>query len=123
MKQNIYNDFIYSIYLHSDEFHNFLREHIIDVNAKDNRGRTPLMKSFVELGPDMTCILLSIGADVKVQDINGDTALHIAASRDAEIVELLLKFGSDKNIKNKRGQLAIDVAKESNNLEALKILK
>ena len=49
--------------------------------------------------------------------------MNLAASKDAEIVELLLKFGSNKNIKNKRGQLAIDIAKESNNLEALKILK
>ena len=45
--------------------------------------------------------------------------MNLAASKDAEIVELLLKFGSNKNIKNKRGQLAIDIAKESNNLEAL----
>lgn len=119
----LYNDFIYSIYKHSDEFHNFLREHITDMNSKDVSGKTPLMKSITELGPDMTCILLIIGADVNIQDENGDTALHFAALKDAKIVELLLDYDCDATIKNKKGQSAMDIARLVNNLDAVKILE
>ena len=48
--------------------------------------------------------LLALGADVKLQDKDGDTALHGAAETgNVEIMRLLLDKGADPNAKNKQG--------------------
>ena len=56
--------------------------------------------------------LLNKGADTNLQNYNGDTPLHLAASCEMEyIVKLLLHYNADVNIRNKKGETAVNSAK------------
>ena len=57
-------------------------------------------------------ILLRAGADInEVHDTFRDTVLHIAAQRgNAEIIKLLINNGADRNIKNRDGKTAAELA-------------
>jgi ankyrin repeat protein len=53
----------------------------------------------------------------------GDTALNAAIVYGYnDIVKFLIEKGADKYIKNKEGKAALDVAKDNQNQEAIKIL-
>ena len=50
--------------------------------------------------------------ELNIQDENGNTALHLAASQgDKYIVEKLLKAGADTDLQNSRGQMAKNVCR------------
>lgn len=61
--------------------------------------------------PDMLKLLLENGADANLRDSDGFTPLMWAARRnDAASAALLIEKGADPQIKNNRGQTAMDVA-------------
>ncbi len=68
---------------------------------------------------DIIKILAKKGKDViDVQDTNGNTALHIAASKgEKDVVEILIKAGARKDIKNTRNKLPYDYAMDKYNRE------
>ena len=82
-----------------------------DVNAKDNKGRSPLhregskQKEVVEL-------LIAKGADVNAQDKNGWTLLYRQAEQAdrKEIAELLIAKGADVNARDNDGQTILKLA-------------
>lgn len=83
------------------------------VNQKDNLGNTPLhlalQPSFRDDGTEGATELLRAGADPLLADGNGNSSLHIIASRlhEAEFRELfkdLLNRGCDINARNKQGE-------------------
>ena len=50
-------------------------------------------------------MLIDAGADVNIQDNNGNNPLHLASVyRSDDIVDLLLRNGSDPSIKNNDGR-------------------
>jgi ankyrin repeat protein len=54
---------------------------------------------------------VSQGADVNSTDAQGNTALMCSAARGlVQNVELLLQFGADASLKNRRGKTALDLA-------------
>lgn len=56
-------------------------------------------------------LVLERGADVRVTDAGGDTAMHGAASVGfTAVIQLLADRGADLNAKNKRGQTALALA-------------
>ena len=58
--------------------------------------------------------LLDMGADVNLQNKDGDTPLHIAARYEMEyIVKLLLHYNADVNITNKKGETAVNLVKNN----------
>jgi len=66
-----------------------------DVNAKDNRGMTPLHKAAYYGRRQMAKVLVAKGANVNETDTAGQTPLHIAADFGAKFVpELLLANGA-----------------------------
>ena len=82
-----------------------------DVNARDDKGWTPLMyvvdKGYVLLVEP----LLTAKADPDVRAPDGATALFMAAAHGhSEIIEPLMKAGADPTIKGPKGKTATEVA-------------
>lgn len=58
--------------------------------------------------------LLCMGAKANLQNYDGDTPLHLAATYEMEyIVKLLLHYNADVNIANKKDETAVDSAKNN----------
>ena len=74
-----------------------------DVNAKDKRGRTPLLFAAIGGHKEIAEILIAKGADVSPKSPEykaGITPLHEAAFHGhKEIVELLIAKGEDVRVK------------------------
>ena len=86
-----------------------------DSNAKNNYGETALMslaKTEKKEVKELLDVLLRSGANINAQDDFGDTAL-IHATRERRITSVIafLNAGADANIKNKKGERAIDFTK------------
>lgn len=71
----------------------FLKREEIDVNGKDDQGRTLLMMSISDLSEpesfDFIKFLIERGADPKMTDVNGWTVLHKLASHNTKTVHSL----------------------------------
>ena len=65
--------------------------------------------------------ILEKGADVNIQDENGNTAFLYAALyyQNPDILDLLIKYGADKNAKNVLGANAAIIAVYNNNIDIL----
>jgi len=118
----------------------------VDVNSRDNQGRTPL--HLVDVGGlEVPLLLLEGGADPSIRDNDGNTLLHAVAQwgrfkiqqqiqiDDAEeermfdytshyivgswckgILLLLLEHGADPGVRNDNGQTPLHVASREGNL-------
>ncbi|TMW65175.1 hypothetical protein Poli38472_009342 [Pythium oligandrum] len=96
-----------------------LSEGMVDPNARDARGRTPLMMATIEktswnVGEKesdrlrIVQLLLDYGADVSPTDESGNTALHYATvGEHLDVVALLLSSGADPNVQNVYGDTAL----------------
>lgn len=101
-----------------------LIEHNAGVNARSKLGRTPLMIAARVDGNSATvALLLSKGADPRLSDSLGVTALHQAAhAGDVESIRLLLAKGADVNALDKKGDSALMGAAGHGSLEAVRLL-
>ncbi len=69
-----------------------------DLESRDDKGHTPLMKSVIYRNTELLQFLLDQGANPNVSDSQGDTPLVWAASKNQnEMVTLLLQHGADPN--------------------------
>lgn len=94
-------------YLHRELLPIFL-DRGVDVNHRDNLGRTALM-----LNPckDMVKELLRAGADITLADSEGNTALHHALIEYSEdTARYLIKKGADYSCPNNDGETPADLA-------------
>mgnify|MGYP005628010029 CR=1 FL=1 len=83
----------------------------IDVNKKDEYGRTPIHIAAFWCTPEICSLLLSEGADVNARDRIGQTALHVALeSRSCLVAELLISRGADLDAKDIYGQRPLHIA-------------
>ena len=101
-----------------------LIEHGANVNACSKQGRTPLMLASLRPGGSETvALLLEKGADPKVKDGRGDTALGLAATiGEVETMRLLLAKGADAAEANNKGERPIILATKSKRAEAVSLL-
>ncbi|XP_010873705.2 E3 ubiquitin-protein ligase MIB2 isoform X2 [Esox lucius] len=58
-----------------------LKEGRCDVNIRNNRNQTPLQLVVTQGHGDLVQLLVAEGADVNMEDEDGDTAMHVALSR------------------------------------------
>jgi len=79
-----------------------------NINQKDYKGLTPLMRAAAFGHTDIVTFLLSKGADIHSRDNNGNTPLkHAAWSDKTQIIDLLVSKGADLEAKNNLGTTAI----------------
>uniref|UniRef100_A0A6Q2XI74 E3 ubiquitin-protein ligase MIB2 n=1 Tax=Esox lucius TaxID=8010 RepID=A0A6Q2XI74_ESOLU len=71
-----------------------LKEGRCDVNIRNNRNQTPLQLVVTQGHGDLVQLLVAEGADVNMEDEDGDTAMHVALSRLHVGQSLLLKLSS-----------------------------
>ncbi len=93
-----------------------------NVDAQDNRGRTPLMvamNSYGRLEPyriEILEILIKNTSQPNLQDIDGNTAIMSAITNaDAKAIASLRMKGADPGIRRCDGKSAIELAHSSNN--------
>ncbi len=91
--------------------------------SKDNRNCTLL--HFAANGGHMELVryLLSEGADINAQDLDGDTPLHwVTYKPKPAVAEILIKNGADLNIKNRNRRTPIFVAvRDVRNIELVRL--
>jgi ankyrin repeat protein len=88
-----------------------------DVNARDNRGNTPLHETFLTQVEEE---LLKLGADVNARNKDGETPIFTTVDNDA--IPLFIEHGADLTIRNNKGKTVMEAAKEKGPLrqEALR---
>lgn len=100
---------------------NFLIRNGFDVNVRMSYEQTPIMWCFYdvsELNFKIFNLLIKSGANINDQDIEGDTALHFAARYTTlRELKLLIRYGANPDIRNNKGQTALDMLNESRNLK------
>lgn len=52
-----------------------------DINIRNNRNQTPLQLGVMQGHTDLVQLLVAEGADVNMEDEDGDTAMHVALLR------------------------------------------
>ncbi|EAR83752.4 Serine/Threonine kinase domain protein (macronuclear) [Tetrahymena thermophila SB210] len=84
-----------------------------NINQETNNQVTPLMIAAEQGSEEIVILLLKAGAEIDMQDENGNTALHIACmlSKSAIIDIFLNRFKPDISIKNKSGKRCFDYIK------------
>ena len=101
----------------------FLLNHNVNINIKDNDGWTALMLATVEGYNTITQILIDKGADVNAQDLKGETALMLACAMGYEkIVQTLINSHAEVNAQDLKGHTALMAACEAGCEEIVQIL-
>ena len=86
-------------------------------------GWTPLHIAAVKGNTQLLNILIENGSNINSTGTFNDTPLHAAvAKNNVNCVHILLERGADRTIKMHNGKSAEDIAKEKDNLEALRLL-
>jgi ankyrin repeat protein len=84
----------------------------VDVDARDDRGRTALMLGARKDRDQRIQTLLDLGADVDATDHGGNTALMIAArGGNVKAVEVLVSHGAFVLARNADGRTAEELSK------------
>ncbi|MDO4551565.1 MAG: ankyrin repeat domain-containing protein [Planctomycetia bacterium] len=95
-----------------------------NINSRNKDGKSILIEC-ATYNPEMCEFLLKNGADLKITDLQGNTALHFAMYyKDDKIIRLLLKYGADVTTKNKSDETALSygIKHEPCNLENIKTI-
>jgi hypothetical protein len=96
-----------------------------DINWKSQTGDTPIIiASSQPRNGKMVEFLCQQGADPNVRNMNGATALLLAAYwNHVDSVEALIKCKADKNIKDMWGRTALDYAEQYEYTRIIALLK
>jgi len=96
----------------------------IDVNAKEDDGRTALLIAAENGDSGMAALIAVNGADMNARDVDGYTALMYAAYRgNMELADFLLKHGADVQAKDKDGWTASRFALMQGKTDVAEFLK
>ena len=85
----------------------------VDLNPSNHEGLTALRRAVLTNNSDSVKLLLTYGADVRVQDVSAFSPLHMSAALGfVQITLLLIVFGGDVVSLTKQKELPVDVAKD-----------
>ncbi len=106
------------------DFIRFLLDIGANINGKDRDGtdQTPLMKS-VNLYSELIMLLIEKGAELDLQDSNGNTALHLSVYyNNPDATEILVNARANQQIINNNGYTPLELAIERSNQKIISIL-
>ncbi|KAJ8257614.1 hypothetical protein GJAV_G00187700 [Gymnothorax javanicus] len=75
-----------------------IKEGRCDVNIRNNRNQTALQLAVTQGHAEMVQLLVSEGADVNMEDEDGDTAMHVALSRQQLAVAMATTVGEGSSL-------------------------
>ena len=111
---------IYQSNFDNEENVKILLNNGIDVNYIGPYGTTAII---LARSIEIVKILIDAGANINMQDNNGNTILmNVSARGQSDILELLLEHGANINIKDKYGRTAFTYAVSAGNDNIIKIL-
>jgi ankyrin repeat protein len=94
-----------------------------DLEARDQRGWTPLHAAAERGRREAAEFLLDKGADWEATDQDGQTPLHLAAKRaNDKVVKLLVARGADPRARDQSKKTPLHAAEEENQEETAKLL-
>ena len=94
-----------------------------DINARDERGRTPVMAATHGNHPETVDALIQRGADINLQDNRRDNPfLYAGAEGLLAILRLTIEAGADTKLTNRFGGTALIPAAERGHVEVVKEL-
>ena len=94
-----------------------------NLEVKDDKGRTPLMRATYNNNYEIAKKLIVAGANVNAQDdILNSPFLYAGATGYIDILKLCLQHGADFNIFNRYGGSALIPAAEKRHVEIVQIL-
>uniref|UniRef100_A0A8C9WWQ6 E3 ubiquitin-protein ligase MIB2 n=1 Tax=Sander lucioperca TaxID=283035 RepID=A0A8C9WWQ6_SANLU len=129
---------------HRDVAEILVKEGRCDINIRNNRNQTALQLAVTQGHIDLVQLLVSEGADVNMEDEDGDTAMHVALLRPqlanvmlsplsasgllgnielsvgAAIACFLAQEGADVNYANHKGKSPLDLVADSTMLQLIK---
>lgn len=87
-------------------------DNFIDINEKDNEGRTSLIYALSQGYKDIAKLLIDAGADLNIVDkLNKMSPLHYSVMlQDIEIVRTIVKRNSSPHLKDEQGRTALHYA-------------
>ena len=101
----------------------------VDVDAKNDRGNTPLYAALLSMHKEVSELLVAKGADVNIKQENGETILHqVIDARlptgfyPLEIAEWLISNGADLNAEYDHGVTPLFLAVQAWREEAVQLL-
>jgi len=84
---------------------------MLDINARDKSGNTPLHLAVQNNRPEIVYFLIDNGAKVNVKKSDGQTPLHLAVQDNRlEMVSFLIANGAKLNVKNSDGDTPLYIA-------------
>uniref|UniRef100_A0A8D0CN52 E3 ubiquitin-protein ligase MIB2 n=1 Tax=Sander lucioperca TaxID=283035 RepID=A0A8D0CN52_SANLU len=132
---------------HRDVAEILVKEGRCDINIRNNRNQTALQLAVTQGHIDLVQLLVSEGADVNMEDEDGDTAMHVALLQEssegcstslycrlsasgllgnielsvgAAIACFLAQEGADVNYANHKGKSPLDLVADSTMLQLIK---
>uniref|UniRef100_A0A672HXK6 E3 ubiquitin-protein ligase MIB2 n=1 Tax=Salarias fasciatus TaxID=181472 RepID=A0A672HXK6_SALFA len=126
---------------HRDVAEILIKEGRCDINIRNNRNQTPLQLAVTQGHTDLVQLLVAEGADVNMEDEDGDTAMHVALLRPqlanvvlsplnssgllgstelsvgTAIACFLAQEGADINYANHKGKSPLDLVADSTMLQ------
>ena len=79
--------------------------HLFDINSQDQKGMTSLMKATMNNHVRIVSTLLEFGANPRLSNLKGETALHMACmNENFAICQQLLVAMCDINAKDPQGR-------------------
>ncbi|MDA3809408.1 MAG: ankyrin repeat domain-containing protein [Spirochaetaceae bacterium] len=88
----------------------FIREILTHqyINKPDSMNNTPLFYAINWSTPEMVSILISLGAEINIRNMNGSTPLHeVVRSGSMESAEILIENGADLTAVDSSGNTAL----------------
>ncbi|EDV24717.1 uncharacterized protein TRIADDRAFT_26100, partial [Trichoplax adhaerens] len=94
-----------------------------DIEARDNRGQTPLLLAVINGYTPVIKKLLELGADIATTDSNGRHCMHYLAEKsDVSNILALYENGTSLDTVDEEGNTLLHIAAKGNHRDTVKLI-